>query len=159
MADIFSFIPNRIAEFGRPARAASPFTGRIAESPGFFSTDPGYQGVGFGAGLSPTPLEPEEWTSFQSELFRSADSLKQVMDTRILASELTQRFIARNDDVLHGNPVIRGTRIPVYQILDCVAEGMSPEDIVREFPSIENPEAVTAAIEYASRLCRLNDDE
>ena len=144
MADLFSSIPNRIAEFSRTARTASPFSEPLSG----FPTLP----------LTHTLLKPEKWTSFQSELFRSADIFKQVMDARILASELTQRFIARNDEVLHGNPVIKDTRIPVYQILDCVADGMLPEDIVREFPSIKNTEAVTAAIEYASRLCRLNDD-
>ena len=158
MENVFGLLPNRIAELTRTAGAASPFMERIAGLPTPPSIHLSDQEVRFRSDVSTTPLEPEEWSGFRFEFSRLVDILKQVMDARMSASALTQRFIARNDEVLHGNPVIKGTRIPIYQILDCVADGMLPEDIVREFPSIENAEAVTAAIEYASSLCRLNDD-
>jgi uncharacterized protein (DUF433 family) len=48
-----------------------------------------------------------------------------------------------------GKPCIRGLRITVYDILDYLASGMTPEDIVRDFPYLER-EDVTAALMYAA---------
>ena len=42
-----------------------------------------------------------------------------------------QERIAIDPDVCHGKPCIRGTRIMVSVVLDNLAEGLSPEEIVR----------------------------
>ena len=52
--------------------------------------------------------------------------------------------------VQHGQPVIRGTRVPVITILGELAEGMSREDIARDYRV--TVEDVVAAVEYASEL-------
>ena len=38
---------------------------------------------------------------------------------------------------LGGKPVIKGTRIPIHLILEMLAEGMSIEDVLREYPELE----------------------
>lgn len=53
--------------------------------------------------------------------------------------------------VCHGKPCIRGTRIMVSVILDNLAEGATPEMIVRDYPPLKS-EDVKAAIAYAAEL-------
>jgi uncharacterized protein (DUF433 family) len=55
--------------------------------------------------------------------------------------------------IMAGKPVIKGTRIPVYLILDLLAAGEKVEDITREYPNL-NEKDVIAAIEYASNLLK-----
>ncbi|RLE78647.1 MAG: antitoxin [Thermoprotei archaeon] len=55
--------------------------------------------------------------------------------------------------VLRGKPVIKGTRIPVYLILELLAAGMSIKDILREYPELRE-EDVRAALDYASKLLK-----
>jgi uncharacterized protein (DUF433 family) len=51
--------------------------------------------------------------------------------------------------VMGGVPCIRGTRIPVATLVSSLAEGMTPEDLVREFPQLV-PEDVAEALRYAA---------
>jgi uncharacterized protein (DUF433 family) len=52
--------------------------------------------------------------------------------------------------VLHGRPVIKGTRVPVVAILGELAEGMSRDEVAREYRlTIDD---VIAAIDYAAEL-------
>ena len=47
-----------------------------------------------------------------------------------------------------GRPCFRGTRIPVYVVLEMLANGESREDICQEFPDLSSDD-LTNAIEYA----------
>lgn len=58
-----------------------------------------------------------------------------------------------NPDICHGKACIRGTRIMVSVLLDNLAEGLSPEKIVDEYPPITLDD-VRAAISYAATLTR-----
>lgn len=58
-------------------------------------------------------------------------------------------------DVCGGNPCIRGTRIYVSIILDSLAEGLSPEQIIDHYPSLKIDD-IHAAIAYAAELSREN---
>lgn len=49
-----------------------------------------------------------------------------------------------------GRPCIRGLRIRVSDILDLLAAGASHEEILRDYPSLEE-EDILASIEYAAR--------
>ncbi len=60
--------------------------------------------------------------------------------------------ISSDPDICHGKPCIKGTRIPVYLILSLVAEGVSVEDIIKDYPSL-NAGDVKAAIKYAAKIC------
>ncbi len=54
---------------------------------------------------------------------------------------------------MHGVPCMRGTRVPVYVILDNLAEGESPEGILVEYPSLRR-EHISAALAYAAEIAR-----
>jgi uncharacterized protein (DUF433 family) len=60
-----------------------------------------------------------------------------------------QERISINPKVCHGNPCIRGTRIMVSVILDNLVEGLTYEEIVREYPPLTLKD-VRAAIAYAN---------
>jgi uncharacterized protein (DUF433 family) len=64
-----------------------------------------------------------------------------------------QEFITVDAAVCHGRACIKGTRIMVSVVLDNLAAGLTPDDIVRSYPSL-NHEAVQAAIAYAAELGR-----
>jgi uncharacterized protein (DUF433 family) len=48
-----------------------------------------------------------------------------------------------------GRPCLRGMRIRVADILGMLAEDVSPEEILRDFPYLE-PEDIKAALAYAA---------
>lgn len=52
-------------------------------------------------------------------------------------------------DKLGGKPCIRGLRITVYDVLDCLASGMSQEEILRDFPDL-TPEDIRACLAFAA---------
>jgi len=55
--------------------------------------------------------------------------------------------------VMGGKPVIKGTRIPVYFILELLSNGWSIDDILREYPHLTR-EDVLAALKYAASVLR-----
>ena len=61
--------------------------------------------------------------------------------------------ITTDPSVCHGKPCIKGTRIMVSVVLDNLAAGASPDDLVRQYPSLSR-EAVQAALAYAAELAR-----
>ncbi len=64
--------------------------------------------------------------------------------------------IAADPAICHGKPCIKGTRIMVSVVLDNMAEGLTPQEIVAEYPSLV-PEDVQAAMVYAADLARDED--
>lgn len=48
-----------------------------------------------------------------------------------------------------GKPCIRGMRITVYDVLGYLAAGMSPDEIIEDFPEL-TMEDITACLDYAS---------
>lgn len=60
-------------------------------------------------------------------------------------------LIVTDADVLHGQPRIRGTRIPVSVVLDCLAAGMDETEIHRQYRTLPQG-SIRAALAYAARL-------
>ncbi|HET9660872.1 MAG TPA: DUF433 domain-containing protein [Thermomicrobiales bacterium] len=61
-----------------------------------------------------------------------------------------QKRIHRDPEILAGKPVIRGTRIPVYVIIDLFWNGVSEAEIVDDYPTL-SLEDVRAALAYHLR--------
>ena len=59
----------------------------------------------------------------------------------------------RHGVIGHGKPCIKGTRIMVSVILDNLAEGLTPDEIVADYSPLVL-EDVQAAIAYAATLMR-----
>ena len=66
--------------------------------------------------------------------------------------QLMQR-ISIDPNVCFGKPCIRGTRIWVSLLLDFLANGMTMEDILCEYPSL-TAEDIRAAIAYGAEMAR-----
>ena len=58
-----------------------------------------------------------------------------------------------DEKILGGKPVIKGTRIPVYLIVEMIANGLSIKDILKEYPELSE-EDVKAALRYAASLLK-----
>lgn len=67
--------------------------------------------------------------------------------------ESWEDHISVNPKVCHGKPCIKGTRIMVSVILDNLAEGLTPQEIVDEYPPLTVKD-VRAAVAYAAVLAR-----
>ena len=63
------------------------------------------------------------------------------------------KHVSSDPKVCGGEPCIRGTRIHVAVILDSLAEGLSPAEIVDHYPPLTERD-VRAAIAYAAELSR-----
>jgi uncharacterized protein (DUF433 family) len=61
-----------------------------------------------------------------------------------------------NPDILMGKPVIVGTRVPVYLILNLLASGYSHERILQAYPGL-TAEDITAALSYAEQRMRYEE--
>ena len=66
--------------------------------------------------------------------------------------ELLSR-ITMDPKVCFGKPCIRGHRIWVSLILDLLASGMSSEEILNEYPGIEEAD-IRACIAYGAEMAR-----
>ena len=60
-------------------------------------------------------------------------------------------YIVRDPALCGGEPVIRGTRVPVRTVLARLEDGMSIADIARELPILDG-NAVRAVIAFAAAL-------
>lgn len=61
--------------------------------------------------------------------------------------------IISDPKICGGYACIKGTRIPVYLILDFLAAGNSIEEILKEYPQLTK-ENILEAIEYGALLAR-----
>ena len=82
----------------------------------------------------------------------SISSTVSAWDDGAVANELLD-LIDADPSVVHGQARFRGTRIPVSVVLDCLAVGMTADEIHAQYPSLPD-EAVRAAIAYGALLAR-----
>lgn len=64
-----------------------------------------------------------------------------------------QERIKVDPQVCHGKPCIKGTRIMLSVILDNLASGLTPEEIVAEYTPL-TVEDIYSAISYAAALTK-----
>jgi uncharacterized protein (DUF433 family) len=58
--------------------------------------------------------------------------------------------ITVDPEVMCGKSVIKGTRIPIYLILEFLGNGMSEKEVLRQYPTLKE-EDIKAALLYASK--------
>jgi uncharacterized protein (DUF433 family) len=58
-------------------------------------------------------------------------------------------LISINPNICHGQACIRGTRIPVHQLVRMLANGDTIEQLLDEYPSLKR-QHIQAALEYAA---------
>jgi uncharacterized protein (DUF433 family) len=65
-------------------------------------------------------------------------------------NELLQRIVV-DPAIQHGKPCVKGTRTPVYVIIEALALGMEPEKIKREYGLIDDGD-IRACLLFAASL-------
>jgi uncharacterized protein (DUF433 family) len=81
------------------------------------------------------------------------DSLDLEDPVAILRHMDWRAFITSDPHVCHGKACIKGTRIMASVVLDNLAAGQSPEDILKLYPTLKR-EDVAAVLAYAAELAR-----
>ena len=61
-----------------------------------------------------------------------------------------QQRIQIDPELHHGDPCIRGTRIPLSTILGSLADGMTPAEVQSYYPQL-SAEDIQAALAYAAQ--------
>jgi len=64
-----------------------------------------------------------------------------------------QDRIVIEPDLHHGDPCIKGTRIPVTIVVGSLADGMTFEEICAAYPQLSN-EDIYASLAYAAEVMR-----
>jgi len=59
--------------------------------------------------------------------------------------------ITINANVCHGQACIKGTRIPVHQIIRMLANGDEIEELLEDYPSLKKDD-IYACLDYAATL-------
>jgi len=63
------------------------------------------------------------------------------------------KHISVDPEIHHGEPCIKGTRVPVSMIVGSVADGMSFDAILDSYPQLKT-ESIQAALAYAADIVR-----
>jgi len=63
--------------------------------------------------------------------------------------------VAVDPNICAGKPFIRGTRIYIAIILDALAQGLTPDEVIEHYPVLEIDD-VHAAVAFASHLAEQN---
>jgi uncharacterized protein (DUF433 family) len=69
-------------------------------------------------------------------------------DTADMTSPELPELVTIDPAVCHGQPCVKGTRVPVFVIQDAIAADLTIEEIVRQYPSL-TAEGVRAAASYS----------
>ena len=70
------------------------------------------------------------------------------METNLLSR------ITINLEICHGKPIIRNMRYPVELILDLLSSGMTNDEILKDYPSLQQDD-ILACLAYASKLTKI----
>lgn len=62
-------------------------------------------------------------------------------------------WIVSNAEVLGGKPCVRGTRISVEFVLELLASGATPAEILQSYPQLTR-DSLAAAFQYAAESMR-----
>jgi uncharacterized protein (DUF433 family) len=62
-----------------------------------------------------------------------------------------QDYVEIAPDIHHGEPCIKGTRVPISVIVGSLADGMTSEEIQEAYPQLTS-DAIRAALAYAAEI-------
>jgi uncharacterized protein (DUF433 family) len=73
------------------------------------------------------------------------------------SSDAVRRAVEMDLNIMHGNPVFQGTRIPIYQIIEELADGTTLQDILEGYPSL-TVEKIQTGLDFAASVVRIYDE-
>ena len=59
--------------------------------------------------------------------------------------------------IMLGKPVFEGTRVPIYLVLELLAEGVTAQEIVKKYYVDLTEDDVKEALKYADKLVKSED--
>ena len=63
------------------------------------------------------------------------------------------KYISIDPNVCHGKPCFRGTRIPIYLVLELLEAGQTPRHIIKSYPQLRK-EHISAALHSAAEMMK-----
>jgi len=60
-------------------------------------------------------------------------------------------YININKEILSGNPVFKGTRVPIQTLFDHLEKGIMVDEFIEDFPTVTKDQAI-AVIEIAGKI-------
>lgn len=66
------------------------------------------------------------------------------------------RYISSDTDVCHGKACFRGTRIPVYLVLELLEAGKTTRQILESYPQLTKNH-ITAALHFAAEIAKTQE--
>ncbi len=66
------------------------------------------------------------------------------------------KWIVKDARMLWGTPTVRGTRLHVSQILECLAAGMSADEIADDYPGFPQ-ECIPEVLRFAAEVVKDGD--
>ena len=73
------------------------------------------------------------------------------LDTKRLKDMLINQIITIDQEILNGQPVFSGTRVPIESLFDHLEAGVSIDEFLDDFPTVSKEQAI-ALLEAASKL-------
>jgi len=64
------------------------------------------------------------------------------------------KYITIDDEVCHGKPVFKGTRILVSDVIELLAAGVSIKEIIEDYYPSLNEEMIKEALDWAAKIIR-----
>ncbi|MBS7645653.1 MAG: DUF433 domain-containing protein [Candidatus Bathyarchaeia archaeon] len=68
------------------------------------------------------------------------------------------KYIVVDDDICHGKPTFKGTRVLVSDVIELLAAGLSIKEIIRDYyPSLDE-DMIREALDWAAKIIRGEHD-
>ena len=88
-------------------------------------------------------------------LFHQVQSNFQYLQNKLLSGSISiKQSVMLDSRIMHGNPVFVGTRVPLYRIVEELADGATLEDLVDGYPSL-SIEQIQAGLDFVASLLRI----
>ena len=101
---------------------------------------------------------PEDEPTPQFNLHSVVSNFGYLRERLSHSSDAVKNVVEMNLNIMHGNPVFRGTRIPIYQIIEELADGTPLDELVEGYPSLTLAQ-IQGGLDFASSVVRIYDDQ
>ena len=64
------------------------------------------------------------------------------------------KYIVVDDEICHGKPTFKGTRIWVSDVIELLAAGLSIQEIIRDYYPSLNEDMIKEALGWAAKIIR-----
>lgn len=99
-------------------------------------------------------LQPEKERIQQPDIYWAHSNFQYLHRKLSASSDELRNSVAMDVRIMHGNPVFRGTRIPIYEIIEEFADGTTLPEIVQGYPSL-TVEQIQYGLDFAASLPHL----